>query len=107
MDGFAGSDSSDAKTGGVFFSSKPVIRRAMELADAVMFDSPEKRLKKPLCTDPSDEEDEDDDDDEEMEVIIFNSFLYYKKKQFYPHACFHCLQGESNRVCLLYLMQDY
>lgn len=60
----SGSDSSDAKTGGVFFSGKPVIRRAMELADAVMFDSPEKRLKMPLCTDPSDDEEED----EEMEV---------------------------------------
>lgn len=66
--GFAGSDSIEAKTGGVFFSSKPVIRRAVELADAVMLDSPEKRLKMPLCMDPSDEEDEDDD--EEMEVIL-------------------------------------
>ncbi|XP_040905285.1 DNA mismatch repair protein Msh6 [Toxotes jaculatrix] len=61
---YQGSDSSDAKTGGVFFSGKPVIRRAMELADGVMFDSTEKRLKMPLCTDPSDEEEED----EEMEV---------------------------------------
>ncbi|GAA6213920.1 DNA mismatch repair protein Msh6 [Lates japonicus] len=64
---YQGSDNSDAKTGGVFFSGKPVIRRAMELADGVMFDSPEKRLKMPLCTDPSDAEDDDDDDDE-MEV---------------------------------------
>lgn len=63
----AGSDSSDAKTGGLYFSSKPVIRRAMELADAVMFDSPEKRLQMPQCTDPSDEE---EDDDEEMEVTV-------------------------------------
>uniref|UniRef100_A0A3Q3MW71 DNA mismatch repair protein n=1 Tax=Mastacembelus armatus TaxID=205130 RepID=A0A3Q3MW71_9TELE len=62
---YQGSDSSDAKTGGIFFSSKPVIRRAMELADRVIFDSPEKRLQMPLCTDPSDEE---EDDDEEMEV---------------------------------------
>ncbi|KAM7408922.1 hypothetical protein PAMA_002576 [Pampus argenteus] len=62
---YQGSDSSDAKTGGVFFSGKPVIRQAMELADKVMFDSPEKRLKMPLCTDPSDEE---EDDDEEMEL---------------------------------------
>uniref|UniRef100_A0A3B4TSW9 DNA mismatch repair protein n=2 Tax=Seriola dumerili TaxID=41447 RepID=A0A3B4TSW9_SERDU len=61
---YQGSDSSDAKTGGVFFSGKPVIRHAMELADGVMFDSPEKRLKIPLCTDPSDEE----EDDEEMEL---------------------------------------
>lgn len=62
---YQGSDSSDAKIGGVFFSGKPVIRHAMELADGVMFDSPDKRLKMPLCTDPSDEE---EDEDEDMEV---------------------------------------
>lgn len=50
----------------MFFSSKPVIQHAMKLADEVMFDSPEKRLKMPLCMDPSDEE----EDDEEMEVIF-------------------------------------
>ncbi|MED6287082.1 DNA mismatch repair protein msh6 [Characodon lateralis] len=64
---YQGSDSSDVKPGGVFFSSKPVIRRAMELADKWIFDSPEKRLKMPVCTDPSDEE-EDDEDEEEMEL---------------------------------------
>ncbi|XP_029925874.1 DNA mismatch repair protein Msh6 isoform X2 [Myripristis murdjan] len=62
---YQGSGSSDAKPGGVFFSSKPVIRQAMELADKVMFDSPEKRLKMPLCMDPSDEE---EDYEEEMEL---------------------------------------
>ncbi|XP_035028206.2 DNA mismatch repair protein Msh6 isoform X2 [Hippoglossus stenolepis] len=62
---YQGSDSSDAKTGGVFFSAKPVIQHAMELADGVMFDSPEKRIQMPLCTDPSDDEDEYE---EEMEV---------------------------------------
>lgn len=68
---YSGSDSSDTKTGGVFFSGKPVIQKAMELADKVMFDSHEKRLKMPLCMDPSDEEDDDDDDEEEeMEVIV-------------------------------------
>ncbi|XP_028280111.1 DNA mismatch repair protein Msh6 isoform X2 [Parambassis ranga] len=61
---YQGSDSSDAKTGGVFFSGRPVIRRAMGLADDVLFDTPEKRLKMPLCTDPSDEEEEE----EEMEL---------------------------------------
>ncbi|KAM9727262.1 DNA mismatch repair protein Msh6 isoform 1-T1 [Menidia menidia] len=65
---YQGSDSSDVKPGGVFFSSKPVIRRAIELADKVMFDSPEKRLKMPLCMDPSDEEDDDEDEEEEMEL---------------------------------------
>jgi len=64
----AGSDSSDAKIGGVFFSGKPAIRRGMELADDVMFDSPEKRLQMPLCMDPSDEE-EEEEEEEDMEVI--------------------------------------
>ncbi|KAM4599223.1 DNA mismatch repair protein Msh6 isoform 2-T2 [Fundulus diaphanus] len=65
---YQGSDSSDVKPGGVFFSSKPVIRRAMELADKCIFDSAEKRLKMPICTDPSDEEEEEEDEEEEMEV---------------------------------------
>lgn len=60
-----GSDSADAKSGGVFFSGKPVIRKAMELADAAMKDSPEQRLKMSMCTDPSGDEEEDDED---MEV---------------------------------------
>ncbi|KAK5853861.1 hypothetical protein PBY51_014982 [Eleginops maclovinus] len=59
---YQGSDSSDAKIGGLFFSGKPVIRHAMELADGVMCDSPDKRLKMPFCMDPS------DDEDEEMEL---------------------------------------
>ncbi|KAM8859492.1 DNA mismatch repair protein Msh6 isoform 2-T2 [Spinachia spinachia] len=66
---YQGSDSSDAKTGGIFFSGKPTIRRAMELADGLMFDSPEKRIKIPLCTDPSDEEEEEEEEEgEEMEL---------------------------------------
>ena len=62
----AGSDSSDAKSGGTFFSGRPEIRRAMELADKVMFDSPEKRLQMPLSMEPSDEEEEEEED---MEVV--------------------------------------
>ncbi|KAJ8248293.1 hypothetical protein GJAV_G00240470 [Gymnothorax javanicus] len=62
---FKGSDSSEAKMGGVFFSGKPEIRRAMELADRVLSDSPKKRLLMPLCTDPSEDE---DDEEEDMEV---------------------------------------
>lgn len=64
---YQGSDSSDAKTGGIFFSGKPVIRQAMELADAVMFDSPEKRLKMTVCTDPSDDEEEEEEEDMELD----------------------------------------
>uniref|UniRef100_A0A673NMN8 MutS homolog 6 (E. coli) n=1 Tax=Sinocyclocheilus rhinocerous TaxID=307959 RepID=A0A673NMN8_9TELE len=62
---YQGSDSADAKSGGVFFSGKPVIRKAMELADVAMKDSPEQRLKMSMCMDPSDEEEEDEED---MEV---------------------------------------
>ncbi|XP_056903128.1 DNA mismatch repair protein Msh6 isoform X2 [Takifugu flavidus] len=60
---YRGSDSSDAKPGGLFFCGKPVIQQAMKLADEVMSDSPDERLTMPLCVDPSDEEGE-----EEMEV---------------------------------------
>uniref|UniRef100_A0A4W5JGW2 DNA mismatch repair protein MSH6 n=1 Tax=Hucho hucho TaxID=62062 RepID=A0A4W5JGW2_9TELE len=71
---YQGSDSSDAKTGGVFFSGKPVIRRAMELADAAMPDSPETRLKMPVCMDPSDLDkstlaDEDLTEEEDEETV--------------------------------------
>ncbi|XP_042592072.1 LOW QUALITY PROTEIN: DNA mismatch repair protein Msh6-like [Cyprinus carpio] len=62
---YQGSDSADAKSGGVFFSGKPVIRKAMELADVAMKDSPEQRLKMSVCMDPSGDEEEDDED---MEV---------------------------------------
>ncbi|XP_052428101.1 DNA mismatch repair protein Msh6 isoform X2 [Carassius gibelio] len=62
---YQGSDSTDAKSGGVFFSGKPVIRKAMELADAAMKDSPEQRLKMSVCMDPSGDEEEEEED---MEV---------------------------------------
>nr|XP_057914372.1 DNA mismatch repair protein Msh6 isoform X2 [Doryrhamphus excisus] len=64
---YQGSDSSDAKTGGLFFSGKPEIRRAMDLADKVMFDSTENKLNIPVCTDASDEE-EEEEEEEEMEL---------------------------------------
>lgn len=49
----------------MFFSGKPVIRKAMELADVAMKQSPEQRLKMSMCMDPSDEEEENEED---MEV---------------------------------------
>lgn len=66
-----GSDNADAKSGGVFFSGKPVIRKAMELADVAMKDSPEQRLKMSICMDPSGDEEEDDED---MEVSKENEY---------------------------------
>lgn len=73
-----GSDSADAKVGGLFYSGRPVIRKALELADHVLQDSPDQRLKMPVCMDASDEEAEDE---EMMEVksnvkyIFLASFL--------------------------------
>ncbi|KAJ7987524.1 hypothetical protein DPEC_G00327390 [Dallia pectoralis] len=64
---YQGSDSCDAKTGGVFFSGKPVIRKAMELADTAMLNSLETRMKIPLCMDPSDTE-EEEEEEEDMEL---------------------------------------
>uniref|UniRef100_A0A3P8VVX0 DNA mismatch repair protein n=1 Tax=Cynoglossus semilaevis TaxID=244447 RepID=A0A3P8VVX0_CYNSE len=71
---YQGSDSSDAKVGGVFFSSKPVIRHAVELADKVLFDTPEKRLKMPMCTDPSDEEEEEEEMELEQSTLTDEKF---------------------------------
>lgn len=71
----AGSDSSSTKPGGVFFCGKPVIQQAMKLADEAMSDSPEKRLKMPVCMDLSDEEDEE----EEMEVKYLTYLLIVTK----------------------------
>ncbi|XP_063047765.1 DNA mismatch repair protein Msh6 isoform X2 [Engraulis encrasicolus] len=68
---YQGSDSTDAKAGGVFFSGKPVIRQGMVLADSAMALSTEEKLKIPLCTDPSDDEEEmgeEEEEEEEMEV---------------------------------------
>lgn len=62
---YKGSNSADSRTGGLFFSGKPVIGRAMKLADGVLKDSPDQRLKIPVCMDASDEEAEEE---EMMEV---------------------------------------
>ncbi|KAJ0066729.1 hypothetical protein NL108_002355, partial [Boleophthalmus pectinirostris] len=77
---YQGSDSSDAKIGGVFFSNKPVIRRSMELADAVMFDTDEKRLKMPICTDPSDDEEEEEDMEVDKSTISDEDASFEEQK---------------------------
>ncbi|KAK1171106.1 DNA mismatch repair protein Msh6-like isoform X1 [Acipenser oxyrinchus oxyrinchus] len=62
---YQGSDASSAKVGGVFFSGRPEIRRAVDLADSAMKDDTEKRLQLAVCTEPSEGEDEEED---EMEI---------------------------------------
>ncbi|MBN3270812.1 MSH6 protein, partial [Polyodon spathula] len=70
---YQGSDASSAKVGGVFFSGRPEIRRAVDLADSAMKDDAEKRLQLAVCVEPSEdeeeeEEEEDEEDDDEMEI---------------------------------------
>ncbi|KAM3932484.1 DNA mismatch repair protein Msh6 [Leptodactylus fuscus] len=58
---YSGSSASDAKKGGMFFSTRSEIARAMKMADEAMTTDKEKRLSLAVCTEPSDSE-------EEMEV---------------------------------------
>uniref|UniRef100_UPI00398F65F0 DNA mismatch repair protein Msh6 n=1 Tax=Pristiophorus japonicus TaxID=55135 RepID=UPI00398F65F0 len=65
---YTGSECKEAQRGGVYFSGKPEIRRAMETADGANQKSREKRLELAVCTEPSEPEDDDDEEEEEMEV---------------------------------------
>ncbi|RXN01763.1 DNA mismatch repair protein Msh6 [Acipenser ruthenus] len=78
---YQGSGASSAKVGGVFFSGRPEIRRAVDLADSAMKDDTEKRLQLAVCVEPSDDEDEEENemeideehsDEEEEEVVKSN-----------------------------------
>ncbi|XP_038669646.1 DNA mismatch repair protein Msh6 [Scyliorhinus canicula] len=60
---YNGSECKEAQRGGVYFSGKPEIRRAMELADNAIPKSRERRLELAVCCEPSEPEEE-----EEMEV---------------------------------------
>ncbi|XP_051866727.1 DNA mismatch repair protein Msh6 [Pristis pectinata] len=67
---YTGSDSKEVQRGGVYFSGKPEIRRAIVEADKAHQKSREKRLELAVCTEPSEPEDEDDDDEEEEEMEV-------------------------------------
>ncbi|XP_075719314.1 DNA mismatch repair protein Msh6 [Rhinoderma darwinii] len=58
---YSGSTATETQMGGVFFSTRPDIVRAMKMADEAMTTDKEKRPSLALCTEPSDSE-------EEMEV---------------------------------------
>ncbi|CAI5771285.1 mismatch repair Msh6 isoform X2 [Podarcis lilfordi] len=62
---YTGSSGRDTSRGGIFYSSRPEIRRAMELADAALQKEKSERLNLAVCDKPSESEEEDD---EEMEV---------------------------------------
>ncbi|GCB73724.1 hypothetical protein scyTo_0002805 [Scyliorhinus torazame] len=62
---YTGSECKDAQRGGVYFSGKPEIRRAMELADNAIPKSRDRRLELAVCCEPSEPEEEEE---EEMEM---------------------------------------
>ncbi|XP_066481801.1 DNA mismatch repair protein Msh6 isoform X2 [Tiliqua scincoides] len=61
---YAGSAGRDTQRGGMFYSSRPEIKRAMELADAALQKDKDERLDLAVCDKPSESEEEE----EEMEV---------------------------------------
>ncbi|XP_060610526.2 DNA mismatch repair protein Msh6 [Anolis sagrei] len=61
---YAGSSGRDTQRGGMFYSSKREIKRAMELADAAMEKDKSERLELAVCDKPS----ESEEDEDEMEV---------------------------------------
>ncbi|XP_042298035.1 DNA mismatch repair protein Msh6 isoform X1 [Sceloporus undulatus] len=63
---YAGSTGRDTQRGGVFYSSKPEIRRAMELADAAMKKDKSERLDLAVCDKPSESEEEEEEDMEQV-----------------------------------------
>ncbi|XP_044284717.1 DNA mismatch repair protein Msh6 isoform X2 [Varanus komodoensis] len=62
---YTGSTGRDTQRGGMFYSSKPEIKRAMELADAALRKEKSERLDLAVCDKPSESEEEEE---EEMEV---------------------------------------
>ncbi|XP_077341732.1 DNA mismatch repair protein Msh6 isoform X1 [Lithobates pipiens] len=58
---YSGSSAAEAQKGGMFFSTRPEITKAMKMADDALKTEKDKRLALAVCTEPSDTE-------EEMEV---------------------------------------
>ncbi|XP_054841722.1 DNA mismatch repair protein Msh6 isoform X2 [Eublepharis macularius] len=63
---YTGSTGRETQRGGMFYSSKPEIKKAMELADAALGKDKSDRLSLAVCDKPS--ESEEEDEDEEMEI---------------------------------------
>lgn len=64
---FTGSSDRETMKGGMFYSTKPEVKRAMVLADDAMSKDKTKRLELAVCNEPSDTEEEE----EETEVKCF------------------------------------
>ncbi|NXS36432.1 MSH6 protein, partial [Pomatostomus ruficeps] len=63
---YKGSSDGETKKGGMFYSTKPEIKRAMVLADDAMSKDKTKRLELAVCNEPSDTEEEEEEETEEM-----------------------------------------
>ncbi|XP_063300004.1 DNA mismatch repair protein Msh6 [Pelobates fuscus] len=64
MKPFLGSTAVEVQKGGMFFSTKPELRKSMVMADDAMKKDKEKRLELVVCTDTSDSEEEMEVDDD-------------------------------------------
>ncbi|XP_071996415.1 DNA mismatch repair protein Msh6 [Engystomops pustulosus] len=63
---YSGSKATEAQKGGMFFSTRTEIIRAMKMADEAMTTEREKRLSLAVCTEPSDSEEEMEVEDESV-----------------------------------------
>ncbi|NWR49776.1 MSH6 protein, partial [Regulus satrapa] len=63
---YKGSSDGETMKGGMFYSTKPEIKRAMVLADDAMSKDKTKRLELAVCNEPSDTEEEEEEETEEM-----------------------------------------
>ncbi|XP_062346493.1 DNA mismatch repair protein Msh6 isoform X1 [Cinclus cinclus] len=63
---YKGSSDGETMKGGMFYSTKPEIKRAMVLADDAMSKDKTKRLELAVCNEPSDTEEEEEEEMEEM-----------------------------------------
>ncbi|NXK68258.1 MSH6 protein, partial [Sylvietta virens] len=70
---YKGSSDGETMKGGMFYSTKPEIKRAMVLADDAMSKDKTKRLELAVCNEPSDTEEEEEEIEEMSEDASSNS----------------------------------
>ncbi|NXS16761.1 MSH6 protein, partial [Mystacornis crossleyi] len=70
---YKGSSDGETMKGGMFYSTKPEIKRAMVMADSAMSKDKTKRLELAVCNEPSDTEEEEEEMEEMSEDTSDNS----------------------------------
>ncbi|NWI79180.1 MSH6 protein, partial [Dryoscopus gambensis] len=73
---YKGSSDGETMKGGMFYSTKPEIKRAMVLADDAMSKDKTKRLELAVCNEPSDTEEEEEEMEETSESASGSSEEY-------------------------------